>query len=153
MNAAKRVVPASPDSVLPQDVLAILETVIEERDRAMAKWGVQNHPDGTGGNAARLLADAAREDTDEAAKNGTLTWKKILLEEVREAFAETDLVALDNELMQVMQVCCVWREDIARRQQRALLGTTKEEHDDKVSEALAAKAAEAVPSAAWTAPF
>lgn len=141
MNAAKRVVNASPspELALPQDVLGILETVIEERDRAMAKWGVQSHPDGTGGKAAEALRDAAREDTDEAAAAGTVTWKKILLEEVREAFAETDIDALDAELMQVMQVCCVWREDLARRRAVSLLGTTKEVHDDKVAKALSAQ--------------
>ena len=116
MNAAKRVKNADPNSALPQDVLTILESVIEERDRAMAKFGVQNHPDGTGGKAAEVLRDAQRDRVDEQAEKGGSNWKDILLEEVREAFAETDLVALDNELMQVMQVCCVWREDIARRQ-------------------------------------
>jgi hypothetical protein len=136
MNAAKRVVNADPTSALPQDVLSILESVIEERDRAMGKWGVQNHPDGTGGKAAEALRDAQRELVDEQAGNGKSNWRDILLEEVREAFAETDLVALDKELMQVMQVCLVWREDIARRQQRSLLGTTFAEHDKKVAEAL-----------------
>lgn len=139
MNAAKRVVSASPDAVLPQDVLGILESVIEERDRAMAKFGVQNHPDGTGGGAAVILRDQQIELVDEQARKGTSNWRDILMEEVREAFAETDLVALDKELMQVMQVCCVWREDIARRQAISLLGTTKEVHDDKVASALKAQ--------------
>ena len=132
MNA-KRVVPANPNSALPQDVLTILESVIEERDRAMAKFGVQSHPDGTGGGAAEILRDQQRDLVDAQAKKGTSNWRDILMEEVREAFAETDLVALDKELMQVMQVCCVWREDIARRLNRWV------DHDKRVEEALVAK--------------
>lgn len=127
MNA-KKVKSADPSNPVPADVVGILETVIEERDRAMAKWGVQTHPDGTGGKAAEVLRDAAIAETEEAAANGTVTWKKILMEEVREAFAETDLLALDNELMQVMQVCCVWREDLRRRMNAA--------HDLRVAQAL-----------------
>lgn len=136
MNA-KRVI-ADPSSVVPQDVLGILETVIEERDRAMQKWGVQTHPDGTGGVPAEMLRDAAIAETNDAAaaQNGSLTWKLILMEEVREAFAEKDLVALDNELMQVMQVCCVWREDIHRRMVAMKPITEQELHDAKVSEAI-----------------
>lgn len=114
MNANRAVDPR-PVSALPQDVLSILETVIEERDRAMAKFGVQSHPDGTGGGAAEILRDQQRDLVDSQARKGTSNWRDILFEEVREAFAETDLVALDKELMQVMQVCLVWREDIARR--------------------------------------
>lgn len=148
--SAKRVVPTDPSNPVPADVVAILETVIEERDRAMMKWGVQTHPDGTGGIPAEMLRDAAIEDTNLAAARGEVTWKQILMEEVREAFAETDLVALDNELMQVMQVCCVWREDL-RRRMAVLHGYTKVDaeeaaykenerrnHDEQVSQALAA---------------
>lgn len=115
MNS-KRVVSTDPSAPVPQDVIGILESVIEERDRAMGIFGVQSHPDGTGLNgAAKILADAAREETERAAKDGTLTWRHILMEEVREAFAETDLDRLDTELCQVQQVCLVWREHIARR--------------------------------------
>ena len=106
---------------VPQDVISILESVVEERDRAMAKFGVQSHPDGTGGTAAEIIRDQQRELVDEQARKGKSTWRDILMEEVREAFAETDLVALDKELMQVQQVCLVWREHIARRQRSPLL--------------------------------
>jgi hypothetical protein len=112
------IVASAPRPPVPQDLLGILESVIEERDRAMAKWGVQSHPDGTGGGAAEILRDQQRELVDEQQRKGTSNWRDILMEEVREAFAETDLVALDKELMQVMQVCCVWREHIARRMAR-----------------------------------
>lgn len=177
--SAKRV-KATPDSAVPQDVIAILESIIEERDRAMGKFGVQNHPDGTGGGAAAILRDQQRDLVDSQQAKGTSNWRDILMEEVREAFAETDLVALDKELCQVQQVCLVWREDLARRmltkavtvsarslvdsleekaREESLLGTTKEMHDDKVAQALAVQAAKE-PNLArseyeggWSAPF
>lgn len=150
MNA-KHVRNADPGHPVPADVIAILETVVEERDRAMAKWGIQNHPDGTGGEAACILRDAARDATDEAAKKGVLTWKQILMEEVREAFAETDLVALDKELEQVMQVACVWREHLRRRMALAAAGRftaqLSPEHDARVQEALKQALKQALPGA------
>lgn len=136
MNA-KKVRSADPSNPVPADVVGILESVIEERDSAMAKWGIQNHPDGTGGVPAEMLRDAAIADTNDAAEAGATTWKLILMEEVREAFAETDLAALDAELNQVMQVCCVWREDLRRRMNLA--------HDNRVAEALEAKSNEPKP--------
>jgi hypothetical protein len=136
-----RIANADPTTSLPQDVIGILESVIEERDRAMAKWGVQNHPDGTGGGAAEIIRDQQREIVDRQARRGESNWRDILMEEVREAFAETDPVALDKELMQVMQVCCVWREDLARRVAWA-------DHDKRVKEALDAKAQEKVAASA-----
>jgi hypothetical protein len=91
---------------------AILTEVATERARQNAKWGEQNHPDGTGGPGARHLADWAR-DVCKAADPDTF-WK-ILLEEVYEAGAESDQVALRMELVQVAAVCVQWIEAIDRR--------------------------------------
>lgn len=102
-----------------QGIVQIFESVIEERDRALAKWGIQNHPDGTQDSEwNRRARDHQREIVDQQAEGGMggSNWYDILLEEVFEAGAETDLVALDKELCQVMQVCTVWREDLQRRQ-------------------------------------
>lgn len=100
-----------------QGIVQIFESVIEERDRAMRKWGIQNHPDGTHDSPHnRDVRDEQRNVVDQQAENGESNWYDILLEEVKEAGAEVDLVALDKELCQVMQVCTVWREDIQRRQ-------------------------------------
>lgn len=101
---------------IAQGIIQIFESVIEERDRAMVKWGIQSHPDGTrNGMWNRKARDHQRQIVDEQSRNGDANWYDILLEEVLEVACEEDLVALDNELNQVMQVCTVWREDIARR--------------------------------------
>lgn len=93
----------------------ILSEVAQECDRQDEKWGEQNHPDGTGGTVRVALAEAAKVQTDKAAKDGTVTWKLILGEEMLEAFAETDYAKLRTELIQVAAVAVHWVEAIDRR--------------------------------------
>lgn len=95
-------------------LLTALE-VLRERERQHELWGEQNHADGTGGAVYEAYAKEAREACDFHADNGTLTWDKILLEEVLEAFAETDPVTLREELIQVAAVAVSWIEAIDRR--------------------------------------
>lgn len=87
--------------------------VIVERRAQDAKWGEQNHADGTGGS--HYWADRARNYTDRRAEAGTLTWRNILNEEIEEAYAESDYVALRTELIQVAAVAVAWVEAIDRR--------------------------------------
>jgi hypothetical protein len=104
----------------------------EERDRQDAKWGEQNHPDGTGPTETPLLAPLRTHSidahdpawriaaeltaqTDEAAAAGTVTWRDILLEETFEALAESDPARLRKELIQVAAVAQQWVEAIDRR--------------------------------------
>ena len=103
--------------------------VAAERARQDAKWGEQNHPDGTGPRATPLnrivhdgpigetsgsthyahgLAMMAVRATDQAARVGTVTWADILLEEVFEALAENDPAKLRAELIQVAAVAEQW---------------------------------------------
>jgi hypothetical protein len=110
--------------------------VADERDRQDAKWGEQNHPDGTGEHSIPLrriifhgpavsengdahyafgLALMAKQATDQAARAGAVTWSDILLEEVFEALAEDDPVRLRAELVQVAAVAQQWVEAIDRR--------------------------------------
>lgn len=89
--------------------------VLQERDRQDEKWGVQNHPDGTGSEEAQRQAELGKRATDAAAERGDVTWLLILREEVLEAFAETDLVKLRTELIQVAAVAQQWVEAIDRR--------------------------------------
>ncbi|WP_417220536.1 hypothetical protein [Arthrobacter sp.] len=106
----------------------VLSDVDDERQRQDAKWGEQNHPDGTG--PARLplhpitgdarydaieLAELATQVTDRRASRGECAWKDILLEEVFEALAESDPAALRTELIQVAAVAAQWAEAIDRR--------------------------------------
>lgn len=101
-----------------------LGAIADERARQTAKWGEQNLPDGTGAsqkwmhpystvtaeNAARLL----RTITQEAARKGTCTWRDVLLEEVAEAFKESDPAKLREELVQVAAVAVQWIEHLDR---------------------------------------
>lgn len=60
----------------------VLAEVRAERDRQDAKWGEQNHHDGTGYPMAYATARAARFVCQQAARLGSVTWRGILHEEV-----------------------------------------------------------------------
>jgi hypothetical protein len=100
---------------------AVLRSVASDVDdeiaRQDAKWGQQNHPDGTGAEWIDR-ANLAREDTDAAAEAGQLTWLDVLKEEVFEAFAESDPEKLKAELIQVAAVAEQWVAAIERREAR-----------------------------------
>lgn len=92
----------------------VLADIAAERARQLAKWGEQNHPDGTGrpgdddmANLDRAKCKANGPDED--------NWRDILQEEVSEAFAETHPLALRAELVQVAAVAVAWIETIDRR--------------------------------------
>lgn len=101
----------------------VLAEVAAERARQDAKWGEQNHPDGTGRNVpwsvgvGRMsdLAERAKAVTDTGLRHGTVTWQDITLEEVLEAFAESDPARLRTELIQLAAVATQWAEAIDRR--------------------------------------
>ena len=93
----------------------VLGQVGTERAAQDAKWGPQNHPDGTGGRDARDACDAARMLCDLRHREGRGTWSDILREEVCEAFAESDPRKLRAELVQVAAVAVAWVEAIDRR--------------------------------------
>ncbi|QDG64499.1 hypothetical protein NIBR502771_02140 [Pseudarthrobacter sp. NIBRBAC000502771] len=110
---------------------ALLE-VANERIQQTAKWGEQNHQNGTGPETYPLgemdsltyaelgedeaveLAAVAKLATDKNARRGSVTWKDILLEEVFEALAEADHIKLKAELIQVAAVAVQWVEAIER---------------------------------------
>lgn len=98
--------------------MRVASEVLDERARQDAKWGEQNHADGTGrygGITAEAQAQMARRACDIAFKEGTGSWRHILLEEVYEALAETDPQQLRTELIQVAAVAVAWVEAIDRR--------------------------------------
>jgi hypothetical protein len=79
-----------------------------EIERADVVWGDNaDLPNGTD-PAYTTLADYAKQDTDAAHAAGSLTWLHVLNEEVCEAFAETDPVALRAELVQVAATALRW---------------------------------------------
>lgn len=93
----------------------ILAEVQAERERQDAKWGEQNHPDGTGGIQSRMLRDEAQKTCQAAAERGTVTWLHIADEEHCEALAESDPVRLRAELVQAAAVYVAWIAAIDRR--------------------------------------
>lgn len=108
----------------------VLQAISEERIIQDAKWGEQNHPDGTGENLTFLWGPASanldmRTGAElaahfKAACDGQFdvnagNWRGILLEEVFEALAESDPVKLRTELLQVAAVVVAWVEAIHRR--------------------------------------
>ncbi|MBQ0827662.1 hypothetical protein [Streptomyces tagetis] len=94
---------------------AIAEDIDAERQRQLAKFGDQHHPDGTGYNGSTQHADFWRQSCQAAFSDGEGTWGHVLLEEVYEALAEKDPAALRNELVQVAAVAAAWIADIDSR--------------------------------------
>lgn len=89
--------------------------VHNEQVKQLAKWGEQNHPDGTGGESWRHESDSARAACEQAFTAGAGTWRHILDEEFAEACAEGDALKLRAELVQVAAVAMSWIEAIDRR--------------------------------------
>ncbi|MFE0470547.1 NUDIX hydrolase [Streptomyces sp. NPDC058947] len=87
-----------------------------ERQRQLAKFGDQHHPDGTGDRRWRDAANYVRGEVDDDARFGRTTWNGVLREEVFEALAESDPAKLRAELIQVAAVCAAWIHDIDSRQ-------------------------------------
>src|SRR5579859_3893029 len=94
---------------------SVLGEIGLERVAQDAKWGQQNHPDGSGNRQFKAMAGWARDDCQQAAVRGAATWAHILLEEVYEALAESDPAKLRTELIQVAAVAASWVEAIDRR--------------------------------------
>ncbi|MFG2074286.1 hypothetical protein [Nonomuraea maritima] len=103
------------DAGVPGSLARALEDVAAERAAQDARWGMQILPDGTGGDGAEAESDRARQETETAARAGTLTWRHIMAEEVREAFAERDPELLRAELVQVAAVAVKWIQALDRR--------------------------------------
>lgn len=111
----------------------LVDAILGERGAQDDKWGEQNHPNGTGGPGMRELADAQRLMTEAAFKAGKGTWRHILGEEVREAFAESDPTKLSDELIQCAAVCVAWAESILRGKQPVEVVTKPTIHTEHVS--------------------
>jgi len=86
-----------------------------ERQRQLAKFGDQHHPDGTGNKSQQDRAGFARRWCESAFESGYGTWADILAEEVAEVEAERDPAKLRAELLQVAAVCAAWISDLDSR--------------------------------------
>lgn len=110
-------------------MLGVFGDVARERVAQDAKWGEQNHPDGTGPDSLPFaytgmnldlrngaqVAHIFRAQVEAQALRRQLTWLDILLEELGEASAEDDPSALRAELVQVAAVAVAWVEALDRR--------------------------------------
>lgn len=93
----------------------VLTEVLRERKCQDAKWGQQDHPDGTRDDAvSRFKREGAREVCERKFARGAGTWQDILMEEFYEALAEEDPAKLRAELIQVAAVAVAWVEAIDR---------------------------------------
>lgn len=93
----------------------VVADVVRERVRQDAKWGEQNHPDGTGHDDWAFHRDLAVQRCEEHFRQGVGTWADVLGEEFFEALAEEDPAALRGELIQVAAVAVAWCEAIDRQ--------------------------------------
>jgi hypothetical protein len=94
--------------------MSAIVNVMAERDRQDAKWGQQNHRDGTGHNYERAR-ESYRNACQAAFAEDVGTWADVWLEEVFEALAETNPYKLREELIQAAAVAVAWVEAIDRR--------------------------------------
>lgn len=96
--------------------MTALNDIVHEQQAQVDTWGVQDHLDGITNLAlAKAARDAAKARCDRHAREGAVTWKDILLEEVFEALAEEDPELLKAELIQVAAVAASWADAIERR--------------------------------------
>lgn len=112
-DCEKRPLKVSPMAFQTRDLIDA--AVYTERERQVKKWGEQNWPDGTGGDARKANSEASKLICDSNFAHGTGTWSLILEEEFDEAMAEADEEKLQVELIQIMAVCKAWIECIDRR--------------------------------------
>ncbi|RVX40416.1 ADP-ribose pyrophosphatase YjhB (NUDIX family) [Nonomuraea polychroma] len=103
------------DAGVPGSLARVLAEVAAERAAQDKRWGMQELPDGTGGGRTTAASDRARQETETAARDGALTWRHVLAEEVLEAFAEADPDRLRAELIQVAAVAVKWTQALDRR--------------------------------------
>ena len=93
---------------------SVLNEVFAERQRQDAKWGEQNHPDGTGGWGTAEYEEAAKSLCAISVATNSLTYAEILDEEVAEVMACKDKAQLRAELLQVAAVAVAWVEKLDR---------------------------------------
>jgi hypothetical protein len=98
----------------PDVVLGLQEDAFYEVERQQELWGVQEHPDGTD-PSYKELADKYRDECNAADAAGECTWLHILLEEIFEAAAETNVQKLLVELNQAQAVILSWQRSILTR--------------------------------------
>jgi hypothetical protein len=103
---------------MTEPISRVLAEVAGERARQDARWGVSNHPDGTGSFSSTGTARLATTACKIAFGMGFGTWRHIMDEAVAKAFAQTAGGTLRARLIDVAAVAVAWVEDIDRRQKQ-----------------------------------
>ncbi|MGW7247732.1 NUDIX hydrolase [Streptomyces decoyicus] len=93
----------------------VLGEIVAERARQDARWGEQNHPDGTGSGRQQDMGQLARADCGAAFRSGNGTWGHVLFAGTREAIGEADPARLRAGLVKVAADAVAWIEAIDRR--------------------------------------
>lgn len=131
-----------PDEVATQRVLA---EVAEERARQRDQYGSNaDLEDGTGpetrwlapftgASAEQIEARLRVSYEDYEAEAGKPTWVHLVLEEVAEAFQESDPAALRRELLQVAALAVSWVEKIDARGTVAMSEAVDEHLDEQAT--------------------
>jgi hypothetical protein len=95
------------ESVIDGRLWKIFAAISRECEQQDKKWGEQNHPMNRSATIPSLyksLAEKKKYDVARGNLEGNINWADILLEEVYEAFAETDPVKQREEMIQVAAV-------------------------------------------------
>jgi hypothetical protein len=96
-------------------VKAFAEAVDAERQKQLAKWGDQHHPDGTAQTEDDARAASARHLCQSMARMGRVTWRDILWAKVNEALAESEPDRLETKLVECATVIQAWTADLHSR--------------------------------------
>lgn len=110
-----------------EDIVKIYGEISEEIQNQLDKWGVQNHPSLNNSllnqhpdhmTFAYEIPNASRvkSKVDFEAKEGTLTYAHIALEEFVEVVSEFDPVKRRQELVQLAAVCVSWISSMDRNE-------------------------------------
>lgn len=105
--------------------ISVLENVFEERIRQVKQYGHnEENPHGFGGEwlsgitdrEAHEIEEVLREDYENfEERTGTITWTRLIREEVAEAFDSDDPEHAVKELVQVAALCVSLVEDILNK--------------------------------------
>lgn len=96
----------------------VLAQIYAERKRQEQLWGEQNHPLLNASNLSKVFAgraEAWKECNQDRVRQGDLSWDGILLEEIYEALAERNPMAMRAELVQAAAVIVNMIECIDRQ--------------------------------------
>lgn len=94
---------------MKQKTSRVLTDILNEREKQDARWGAQDHLDGTAKHYTEQAMDFKRLAAQQAYR-GSITWNTILQEEVFEALSSNTQEQLRSELVQVAAVAIAWIE-------------------------------------------